>query len=323
MDDEIKGEGNSANFEARMYDPRLGRWLTRDPKEYSFPGISTYAFCFNNPVYFIDPNGKEPTPSEAALMAKDVYGGLDAANAVLTGGWRASSTNVADVTWSAESGFKSKLYERVDADGNVIEYSYVTAGTENSLDWGTNAIQKVGLSAQHELSVANAKAIAFFLGEAMELTFVGHSLGGGLAAANAYATGLTAITFNPANLSDATKENLDISEASNTNDSDVKNYVVAGEIVSLTNFFTDGETDFIMSFKVSNVLDGPVEKHSIDYVIDVFKEQGAYDVKSSKSSSGSGNLPSRGTGSGNSSNSTGSSGSSAGKDRVQGKKAKF
>ncbi len=39
----------------------------------------------------------------------------------------------------------------------------------------------------------------------MELTFVGHSLGGSEAALNALVTGQSAITFNPSGLSDITK----------------------------------------------------------------------------------------------------------------------
>lgn len=56
-DDEIKGEGNSIDFGARLYDPRVGRWLSRDAYEYSYPNISPYSFGLNNPLYFKDEDG--------------------------------------------------------------------------------------------------------------------------------------------------------------------------------------------------------------------------------------------------------------------------
>lgn len=46
-DDEIKGEGNSVNFEYRMHDPRLGRFFSMDPMVYMFPWNSPYAFSEN------------------------------------------------------------------------------------------------------------------------------------------------------------------------------------------------------------------------------------------------------------------------------------
>jgi RHS repeat-associated protein len=58
-DDEVKGGGNSYDFGARMFDPRLGRWLSIDPHVKRYPGISPYHFSYNNPVIFNDPNGKD------------------------------------------------------------------------------------------------------------------------------------------------------------------------------------------------------------------------------------------------------------------------
>src|SRR5690554_242651 len=57
-DDNIKGEGNSYNFGARIYDPRVGRWLSRDPLEAKYTSWSPYHFGYNNPIITIDPNGE-------------------------------------------------------------------------------------------------------------------------------------------------------------------------------------------------------------------------------------------------------------------------
>jgi RHS repeat-associated protein len=56
-DDEIKGEGNSLDFGARIYDPRLGRFLSRDRFENKFPHQSPYVFAENSPISFQDING--------------------------------------------------------------------------------------------------------------------------------------------------------------------------------------------------------------------------------------------------------------------------
>lgn len=58
-DNEIKDNGNSLDFGARIYDPRLGRWLSTDPLQAKYPGVSPYIFTFNNPIIFNDPDGKD------------------------------------------------------------------------------------------------------------------------------------------------------------------------------------------------------------------------------------------------------------------------
>ncbi len=45
------------DYGARQYDPVLGRWFAQDPLSEKYYGISPYAFCHNNPINRIDPDG--------------------------------------------------------------------------------------------------------------------------------------------------------------------------------------------------------------------------------------------------------------------------
>lgn len=58
-DNELKGSGNSYDFGARILDPRLGRWLSLDPLAQKYPYASPYNFVLNNPMVFVDPDGRE------------------------------------------------------------------------------------------------------------------------------------------------------------------------------------------------------------------------------------------------------------------------
>lgn len=58
-DDEVKGSGNSINYKYRMHDARIGRFFAVDPLASQYVPISPYAFVANNPIIFIDIDGKE------------------------------------------------------------------------------------------------------------------------------------------------------------------------------------------------------------------------------------------------------------------------
>lgn len=59
QDDNLKGKGNSISTEFRQYDPRVCRWLSVDPMEEKYPGLSTYVAFNNSPTNFVDPFGLE------------------------------------------------------------------------------------------------------------------------------------------------------------------------------------------------------------------------------------------------------------------------
>ena len=47
------------DFGARRYDHDVARWTTMDPLSEKYYSVSPYAFCNNNPVNFVDPDGKK------------------------------------------------------------------------------------------------------------------------------------------------------------------------------------------------------------------------------------------------------------------------
>ena len=57
-DNEVKGLANSLDFGARIYDPRIGRWLSLDPLAAKYTSLSPYNFVANNPIYLIDKDGE-------------------------------------------------------------------------------------------------------------------------------------------------------------------------------------------------------------------------------------------------------------------------
>ena len=59
-DNEIKGEGNQQDYGFRIYDPRVGRFLSTDPLTQEYPWYTPYQFGGNNPIEFIDRDGLEP-----------------------------------------------------------------------------------------------------------------------------------------------------------------------------------------------------------------------------------------------------------------------
>lgn len=175
----------------------------------AWPWISPYAYCLGNPVNFIDPDGERPKASEAALMAayayKDKQTMKQYALQLEKCGWSVSdykSSIQKDYTRFSQNGLQSTLFQRTK-DG-ITEYAYVYAGTNSIEDAVEDVAQLVGAAPQYHTAIYNARKLSDELGD-KELTFVGHSLGGGEAIAASMATGRAAITFNPAAVSGLTK----------------------------------------------------------------------------------------------------------------------
>jgi len=77
-DQEYDAQVGLYHFNARLYDPAIGIFITPDsiiPKPYDPQTLNRYSYCRNNPLFYVDPSGHFPW---AAVIAGAVFGAIGA-----------------------------------------------------------------------------------------------------------------------------------------------------------------------------------------------------------------------------------------------------
>jgi RHS repeat-associated protein len=72
-DDEVKGDGNQQDYGMRIYDPRLGKFLSVDPITKNYPMLTPYQFASNRPIDGIDLDGLEYLDSKTSKIDMSIF----------------------------------------------------------------------------------------------------------------------------------------------------------------------------------------------------------------------------------------------------------
>ena len=198
--------GDSLYFvQNRFYNAPTGQFVSQD---FINDDYNVYRHCRSNPLRYVDLNGLEPTPYEAALMAQHIYTatGKDvekAYNVKNYSGYLDEWVLIEIITGTDD--LKMGVYMKRDSEINTIEYALVNKGTTSWWDNGpgndliNNIQQPFGKS--NDMKESIDEAIKFVnKNPGVEITMIGHSKGGAEAAANAVTTNMNAIIFNPASV---------------------------------------------------------------------------------------------------------------------------
>lgn len=118
-DDEIKGDGLSYDFGARMLDSRVGRWFSPDPAENLSPMSSTYSAMYNNPISYIDPDGENPI--RGAIAVAEIIEGLFILGTVYATSEALKRNDEGMITARSENWFVNFMFDIQNSNNRKIQ----------------------------------------------------------------------------------------------------------------------------------------------------------------------------------------------------------
>ncbi|MBY0535574.1 MAG: hypothetical protein K2P88_06970 [Chitinophagaceae bacterium] len=120
-DNDVKGTGNQQDYGMRIYDPRIGKFLSVDPLTKTYPWYTPYQFAGNKPVKYIDLDGCEEEDIQQYWenqpkidMSKAPARGYNAAGYARNGVWAMKQLYAQNPEW-----FSPKAYNAVFVENRM------------------------------------------------------------------------------------------------------------------------------------------------------------------------------------------------------------
>ncbi len=154
-DNEVKGSGNQYDYGFRIYDPRLGRFLSVDPLFKSYPWYTPYQFAGNDPIRNIDIDGLE-----GGSAIEYMFTGVGQAVESWWNSWSLFPSTAPNKPAPPIKTDQSKTQVK-KTDAKDVQQKASTAGNTSSAKWVETAKKEVGQKENKEKGKDNERIVEY------------------------------------------------------------------------------------------------------------------------------------------------------------------